>query len=107
LALRIFWLQHFAFILNQAKIRKKLGPHGYDPLLLFKCLLLGLWHGLSDRQLEESLKIRLDFMLFAGLDLHSKIPGETIHCRFRNLLEQSAIRWRHLVATFYGKNKTL
>jgi len=78
LALRIFWLQHFAFILNQekcckflfltqngskgwiypfalcskvdkwidwsrfsllldqAKIRKKLGPHGYDPLLLFQ-----------------------------------------------------------------------
>ena len=76
----------FSLLLEQAKIRKKLGPQGYDPLLLFKCLLLGQWHGLSDPQLEESLKIRLDFMLFAGLDLHSKIPDETTHCRFRNLL---------------------
>lgn len=76
----------FSLLLTQAKIRNKLGPNGYDPLLLFKCLLLGQWHGLSDPQLEESLKIRLDFMLFAGLDLHSTIPDETTHCRFRNLL---------------------
>ena len=76
----------FSRLLKRAHIGKQLGPTGYDPLLLFKCLLLGQWHGLSDPQLEESLKIRLDFMLFAGLDLHSRIPDETTHCRFRNHL---------------------
>ena len=23
-----------------------LGPHGYDEIVLFKCLLIGQWHGL-------------------------------------------------------------
>ena len=82
----------FSLLLKRAHIRKQLGPTGYDPLLLFKCLLLGQWHGLSDPQLEESLKIRLDFMLFAGLDLHSRIPDETTHCRFRNHGRQGFIR---------------
>ena len=54
--------------------------------MLFRCLLLGQWHGLSDQKLEESLKVRLDFMLFAGLDLHGDIPDETTHCRFRGAL---------------------
>ena len=60
------------------------GPLGYDPLILFKCLLLGQWHGLSDPKLERALKVRLDFMIFCGLDLHAPVPDETTHCRFRN-----------------------
>ena len=28
--------------------RSPLGPQGYDLIVLFKCLLLGQWHGLSD-----------------------------------------------------------
>lgn len=83
---RLLDWSRFSLIFKDAKLRKRLGPTGYDPLLLFKCLLLGQWHGLSDPQLEESLKIRIDFMLFTGLDLHSPVPDETTHCRFRNLL---------------------
>lgn len=66
--------------------RSGLGPRGYDPVVLFKCLLLGQWHGLSDPKLEESLRVRLDFMVFCGLDLHAPVPDETTHCRFRNAL---------------------
>ncbi|MCP4363837.1 MAG: IS5 family transposase [Planctomycetes bacterium] len=66
--------------------RSGLGPQGYDEIVLFKCLLLGQWHGLSDPKLEESLRVRFDFMLFAGLDLHGTVPDETTHCRFRNAL---------------------
>lgn len=73
-------------VLRGAGLRSGLGPQGYDPVVLFKCLLLGQWHGLSDPKLEESLKVRLDFMLFAGLDLHAPVPDETTHCRFRNAL---------------------
>ena len=55
-------------------------------LFFFKCLLIGQWHGLSNPKLEESLRVRFDFMLFAGLDLHCTVPDETTHCRFHNAL---------------------
>jgi IS5 family transposase len=71
--------------------RSVLGPQGYDPLVLFKCLLIAQWHGLSDPKLEESLRVRLDFMLFVGLDLHGSVPDETTHCRFRNALVDAGI----------------
>jgi transposase, IS5 family len=60
--------------LHRHKLRSRLGGAGYDPLILFRCRLLGQWHGVSDPKLEESLKVRLDFMLFAGLDLHRPVP---------------------------------
>lgn len=71
--------------------RSGLGPQGYDPGVLFRCLLLGQWHGLSDPKLEESLRVRLDFMLFARLDLHAPVPDETTHCRFRNALVRAGV----------------
>ena len=42
--------------------------------------------GCTDPKLEESLRVRFDFMLFAGLNLHCTVPDETTHCRFRNAL---------------------
>jgi IS5 family transposase len=73
-------------LLKSGLNRSGLGPQGYDEIVLFKCLLIGQWHGLSDPKLEESLRVRFDFMLFAGLDLHCTVPDETTHCRFRNAL---------------------
>ena len=58
---------------------------------MFKCLLVGQWHGLSDPKLERALKVRLDFMLFCGLDLHGAVPDETTHCRFRNALVHAGV----------------
>ena len=71
--------------------RSGAGPQGYDPLVLFKCLLIGQWHGLSDPKLERALRVRLDFMLFCGLDLHAPVPDETTHCRFRNALVKGGV----------------
>jgi IS5 family transposase len=68
-----------------------LTPQGYDPLILFKCLLIGQWHGLSDPELERALKVRLDFMVFCGLGLHASVPDETTHCRFRNALVKGGV----------------
>lgn len=59
--------------------------------MLFKCLLIGQWHGLSDPKLERALKVRLDFMLFCGLDLHKPVPDETTHCRFRHALVKGGV----------------
>lgn len=81
----------FAAILKRGLARSGMGPQGYDPLVLFKCLLIGQWHGLSDPKLERALQVRLDFMVFCGLDLHSSVPDETTHCRFRNALVKGGV----------------
>ena len=70
----------FSSILKRSPGRSGLGPCGYEPPVLFKCLLVGQWHGLSDPKPERALKVRLDLMLFCGLDLHGTVPDETTHC---------------------------
>ena len=81
----------FSPILKRGLKRSGIGPQGYDPLVLFKCLLIGQWHGLSDPKLERALKVRLDFMMFCGLGLHAPVPDETTHCRFRNALVKGGV----------------
>lgn len=81
----------FSGILKRGLGRSGIGPQGYEPLVLFKCLLIGQWHGLSDPKLERALKVRLDFMIFCGLDLHGSVPDETTHCRFRNALVKGGV----------------
>jgi IS5 family transposase len=64
--------------------RSGLGPAGYDTLKLLKALILQAWYSLSDVDLEESLRVRMDFLLFT--DLEENVPDSTTICRFRNLL---------------------
>lgn len=58
----------------------------YDALSMFKAILLQNWHSLSDKELEDALNVRIDFMLFCDFDLMNNIPDETTICRFRNRL---------------------
>lgn len=67
-------------------VHKEDGPTGYDTLKMFKALLLGQWHSLSDPGLEQSLRVRLDFLEFSGFSLGDNLPDETTFCRFRNKL---------------------
>jgi IS5 family transposase len=62
------------------------GQEPIDPLVMFKAVLLGQWHNLSDPKLEEALRVRIDFMYFCGLSLADDVPDETTLCRFRNRL---------------------
>jgi len=66
--------------------RSGLGPTGYDPMTLFKAMILQHLYGLSDPALEEMLYDRLSFRHFCGLGLSDKIPDETTICRFRAAL---------------------
>lgn len=50
---------------------------------MFKAVLLGQWHKLSDPELEHSLVTRLDFLLFCGFD-EMGIPDHSTLCRYRN-----------------------
>src|SRR5690606_31716859 len=54
--------------------------------MMFKAILLGQWHSLSDTALEQALYVRIDFLHFCGLNLSDPIPDETTLCRFRNRL---------------------
>ncbi len=62
------------------------GQVPFDPVMMFKAIVLGQWHSLSDPKLEEALRVRLDFIAFCGLQLDSVVPDETTLCRFRNRL---------------------
>ena len=62
------------------------GQEPLDPLIMFKAILLGQWHSLSDPKLEEALHVRIDFMQFCGLTMSDAVPDGTTLCRFRNRL---------------------
>jgi len=40
------------------------GQEPFDGLMMFKTILLGQWHSLSDAALEQTLCIRIDFLPF-------------------------------------------
>ena len=62
------------------------GREPFDALMMFKAILLGQWHSLSDAGLEQALCVRIDFLQFCGLSLSDAIPDETTLCWFRNRL---------------------
>lgn len=73
------------------KLLSRLKPEGagrppYEPLLMFKALLLQQWYTLSDAELEEALNDRVSFRRFLGLALESDAPDHTTLCRFRGRL---------------------
>lgn len=68
------------------EINPKGGPKSYNNLSMFKAILIGQWHSLSDSGLEEALRLRLDFMIFTGFEMSEDTPDETTLCRFRNKL---------------------
>ena len=54
--------------------RAKGGRPPYDPVLMFRILVLQSLYTLSDDQAEYPLRDRLSFMRFAGLALHDPVP---------------------------------
>ena len=68
-------------------LRDHRGRPSYPLLSMFKAVLLGQWHSLSDPELEHSLITRIDFNLFCRFDELS-IPDYSTLCRYRNWLAQ-------------------
>ena len=68
-------------------VRDHRGRTAYPLLSMFKAVLLGQWHSLSDPELEHSLITRIDFNLFCRFDELS-IPDYSTLCRYRNWLAQ-------------------
>jgi IS5 family transposase len=64
----------------------KYGRHAHPAEMMFKLLLLQFMYKLSDRQLEDSLRCRIDFRWFVGLAGTDPGPDHTAFCRFRDRL---------------------
>lgn len=67
------------------------GRPPYEPLSMFRALLLAQWYGLSDPGLEEALNDRVSFRRFCGFSLDAGAPDETTLCRFRNALKAAGL----------------
>jgi len=47
---------------------------------MFKVILLSQWYNLSDMGLEEALRVRLDFILFTGFEVETKVTDHSTLC---------------------------
>jgi len=63
------------------------GNRPFDPLLMFKILVLQTYHGLSDEAVEYQIGDRLSFMKFLGLELGDDIPDANTIWDFKELIE--------------------
>lgn len=64
------------------------GRPSYPLLTLFKAVLLGAWHRLSDPELEGALGDRLSFRRFCRLSLEAAVPDHSTLWRFRDQLDR-------------------
>jgi transposase, IS5 family len=72
------------------------GHQGDHPLNMFKAVLLGQWHNLSDPALEHGLSVRADFLVFCDFD-DMDLPDHSTLCRHRQWLMKGD--WlKHLMA---------
>ncbi|HIP07568.1 MAG TPA: transposase, partial [Mariprofundaceae bacterium] len=83
----------FSDLLSEVYQRKDkvAGVKPYDPVKMFRAMILQAWHSLSDPKMEEALKVRLDFMWFTDFDVSESVPDETSICRFRNRLVKQGL----------------
>lgn len=92
-------LEELAAVVDWASVRALLGQRGgagpgnssYPAEVLLRCLLLGVWHGLSDPALEAAIADRISFRRFAGLSLHDPTPDHSTLWRFRQELAQDGL----------------
>lgn len=92
-------LERIAGLIDWARVERlvsgvrpgETGRPPYEPLVMFKALLLQQWYGLSDPGLEEALLDRVSFRRFCGLALDGATPDETTLCRFRNAMKDAGL----------------
>ena len=70
---------------KQSQRKDTRGKKHYDPLKMFKAILLGQWHSLSDEALEHALIVRADFIIVCEFD-DMDVPDFNTLNRFRTWL---------------------
>lgn len=95
-------LDQLSSVVDWAPIRDLLGRRSgpgsgnasYPAEVLLRCLLLGVWHGLSDPALEAQVRDRLSFRRFAGFSLSDRTPDHATLWRFREELGREGLAER-------------
>lgn len=83
---------------HYAPVSDVVGRPAYPGLLLFKMLLVGLWHGgLSDEAVEDMANVNLHVLCFLGLALEDDVPDHSVLSWFRTQLTK-AQAWDGLLA---------
>lgn len=72
-------------------LRDNGGRPVYPLLPMFRAILLGQSHSLSEPELERSLVTRLDFMIFCQFPDEMNLPNHSTLNRFRNWLMQGGL----------------
>lgn len=88
LAREIPW-ESFRYPLKKALKKPKkshAGRKAFDPVLMFKLLILQNLYNLSDAQTEFMVRDRLSFMRFLGLGLGDRVPDEKTIWLFKDTL---------------------
>jgi len=75
------------------------GRPPFDPVAMFKALILQTQHNLSDAKMEFFIRDRLSWMRFLGFDLGDRTPDENTIRLYRNRLTESGAL-KHVMATF-------
>ena len=65
------------------------GQPPFDPLLMFKILILQIYHGLSDEATQEQIKVNLRFLCFLGLALGDEVPDAKTIWAFKERIEEN------------------
>ena len=65
------------------------GRPPFDPVAMFKALILQAQHNLSDARMEYMIRDRLSWMRFLGFDLGAPRPDENTIRHFRNRLTET------------------
>jgi len=65
------------------------GRPPFDPVSMFKALILQTQHNLSDARMEFMIRDRLSWMRFLGFDLGAPTPDENTIRHFRNRLTET------------------
>lgn len=74
------------------------GRPPFDPVSMFKALILQTQHNLSDAKMEFYIRDRLSWMRFLGFDLGDRTPDENTIRLFRNRLTESGALKRVMAA---------
>lgn len=84
----IAWDQVETILLKDYPVgQRKEGNKAYNPLLLFKCLLLQKWFQIkSDPELESQINDRHSFQSFLGLGANQSSPDHSTFSKFRKRL---------------------
>lgn len=86
-------------ILNWGKIESLLsviynakeGGSSYPPLMMFRAMLMQVWHNLSDVQTEKVLGRDLLFRKFCRISISDPVPDHSTISRFRNALNKKGL----------------